>query len=62
MIAHYTNGNLLTVKKLLYHKWIETTMKYIGLVNFKDDEFQATTATTVDETKQVLSAGFDYLT
>lgn len=37
-------------------------MKYIGLVYFKDDEFEVTTATTVDEAKQVLSAGFDYWT
>jgi len=62
MIAHYTNGNVLTVKKLLGHKRIENTMKYIGLVHFKDDEFEVTTATTVEEAKQVLSAGFDYVT
>jgi len=37
-------------------------MKDIGLVHFKDDEFEVTTATTVDEAKQVLSAWFDYLT
>lgn len=62
MIAHYTNGNVLTVQKLLGHKNIENTMKYIGMINFKDDEFEVTTATTVDEAKQILSAGFDYVT
>jgi integrase len=62
MIAHYTNGNVLTVKKLLGHKRIENAMKYIGLIHFKDDEFEVTTATTVEEAKQVLSAGFDYVT
>jgi integrase len=62
IIAHYTNGNFLTVKKLLGHKRIENTMKYIGPVHFKDDEFEVTTATTVEEAKQVLSAGFDYVT
>ncbi len=62
MIAHYTNGNVLTVKKLLGHKRIENSMKYIGMINFKTDEFEVTTATTVDEAKQVLSAGFEYVT
>jgi len=62
MIAHYTNGNVLTVKKLLGHKRIENTMKYIGMIHFKDDEFEVTTATTVEEAKQILSAGFDYVT
>jgi integrase len=62
MIAHYTNGNVLTVKKLLRHKRIENTMKYISMIHFEDDEFEVTTATTVDEAKQVLSAGFNYIT
>jgi len=61
MIAHYTNGNVLTVKKLLRHKRIENTMKYISMIHFKDDEFEVTTATNVEEAKQVLSAGFDYV-
>jgi len=62
MIAHYTNGNVLTVKKLLGHKRIENTMKYISMIHFKDDQFEVTTATTIEEAKQVLSSGFDYVT
>ena len=62
MIAYYTNGNVLTVKKLLGHKRIENTMKYIGMVHFKGNEFEVTSATTVEEVKQTLSAGFDYVT
>jgi len=62
MIAHYTNGNVLTVKKLLGHKRIENTMKYIGMIHFKDDQFEVATATTIEEAKQILSAGFDYVT
>jgi integrase len=62
MLAHYTNGNVLTVKKLLGHKRVENTMKYIGMVHFKDDQYEVTTATTIDEAKQILSTGFDYVT
>jgi hypothetical protein len=62
MIAHYTNGNVLTVKKLLRHKRIENTMKYISMIHFKDDEFEVTTATTIEEAKQILGSGFDYVT
>jgi hypothetical protein len=50
------------VKKLLGYKRIKNTMKYIGMIHFKGDEFDVTTATTVEEAKQVLSAGFDYVT
>ena len=41
---------------------VENTMKYIGMIHFKDDEFEVTSATTVEEAKQILSAGFDYVT
>ena len=58
MIAHYTNGNVLTVKRLLGHKRIENTMKYISMIHFKDDEFETATATTDEEIKKLGAAGF----
>jgi len=62
MIAHYTNGNVLKVKKLLRHKSITSTMKYIHMIKFEDNEFEVTTATTIEEAKEVLAVGFDYVT
>ena len=38
-LTHYTNGNVLTVKKLLGHKRVENMMMYIGMIQFKDEEF-----------------------
>jgi integrase len=59
MLVYYTNGNLLTVKRLLGHKRIENTMKYIGLIpNFKEGEFEVVTATTDEEIKKIGGAGF----
>jgi len=58
MIAHYTNGNVLTVKKLLRHKRVENTMKYISMIHFDDKNFEVTTATTPDEIKQLGMAGW----
>jgi len=59
MIAHYTNGNVLTVQKMLRHKSILSNMKYIHMINFKDDEFDVATATTVEEVKQLATEGFE---
>ena len=61
MIAHYTHGNVLMVQKLLGHKRIQNTMKYIHMIVFKDDEFEVATATTVEEAKSILTVGFDYV-
>ena len=62
MLAHYTNGNVLKVKEKLGHKSILSTMKYIRLIYFEDSEFEVATATTVEEAKQKLAAGFDFVT
>ena len=61
MIAHYTNGNVLIVKKLLGHKRVENSMKYIGMIDFKENEFEVATATDIEGAKKILSAGFDYI-
>ena len=58
MIAHYTNGNVLTVKKMLRHKAVGNTMKYIGMLNFKDDQYEVATATTAEEATKLREAGF----
>ena len=61
MTYHYTR-KILLVKELLGHKRIENTMKYTHLVKFKDDDFDVETATNVDQAKELLKVGFDYIT
>lgn len=58
MLAYYLNGNVIKVQRLLGHKRIENTMKYIGMVNIKDYEFEVATATTDEEIRQLGIAGF----
>jgi hypothetical protein len=58
MIAFYTNGNVLLVKKLLGHKNINSSMKYIGMIQFKEDQFETATATTQEEIEKLGQAGW----
>jgi integrase len=58
MIAYHTNGNVLLVKKLLGHKRVENSMKYIGMIQFKDDQFETATATTLEEIQKLGQAGW----
>jgi len=37
-------------------------MKYTQLIQFKDSEYEVTSATTIEEAKTVLAAGFEYVT
>jgi integrase len=58
MIAHYSNGNVLLVKKLLGLKCVENAMKYIGMINFKDDDYEVATVTTLEEVTKLGIAGW----
>jgi hypothetical protein len=58
MLYHQTR-NILLVKKLLGHKKIQNTMKYTQLIQFKDDEYEVTTASTPEEAKELGKAGFE---
>lgn len=61
-MTYHQTRNILLVKKLLGHKRIENTMKYTQLIQFKDTEYDVTSATTLEEAKKVLSACFEYVT
>jgi integrase len=58
MLYHQTR-NILLVKKLLGHKKIENTMKYTQLIQFKDTDYDVTSAETVEEAKKLGEAGFE---
>jgi len=45
-------------EKALRHRVIQSTMKYIGLLEFKDDDWEVPTATTVEEIKHLASLGY----
>ncbi|MBN1245552.1 hypothetical protein JXA31_08160 [Candidatus Bathyarchaeota archaeon] len=58
MLAHVTNGNVLVIKKMLRHKSIQNTMKYIHTIEFKEEDYEETVATTPEEIRQLGKAGW----
>ena len=63
-IAEITNGNVLIVMKLLGHKRVENSMKYINIWQLKfrnDTNYDVASATTIEEAKANLAAGFTYV-
>jgi integrase len=57
-IAYETNGNHLEVKRLLRHKCVESTMKYIGKIDFKTEDFDTTSATSLEDILRLGSSGW----
>ena len=39
-----------------------STLKYTQLIQFEDDEFDVATATNIEEAKELLAVGFNYIT
>jgi len=58
MLAHITNGNVLVIERMLKHKSIQNTMKYIHTIEFKEEDFEETVATTPEEIRQLGKAGW----
>jgi hypothetical protein len=58
MIAYHTNGVVLTVKKLLGHKQVKNTMKYIGKIEFQSQDFETTSVSTVEDILRIGREGW----
>ena len=50
--------NVLTVKKLLGHKQVKNTMKYIGRIEFQSQDFETTSVSTVEDVLKLGSQGW----
>lgn len=66
MLAIMTNGNVTIVQSLLGHRQVTNTMKYIDIAKVRsrgvNDECDVSTASTPEEMKQLLGAGFQLVT
>jgi len=54
--------NILYVKHLLGHKRLENTEIYTHLIEFENEEYHSATAKTIEEAKQLIESGFEYVT
>jgi integrase len=61
-MEYHKTKDILYVMKVLGHKRIQNTLIYTQLVNFQgEDEYICKTASTVEEAKQLIEAGFEYI-
>jgi hypothetical protein len=55
--------DVLFVKQQMGHRKLESTLVYVQLVNFNDnDEYHCAVARNIDEAKQLIEQGFEYVT
>jgi hypothetical protein len=61
-MEYHRTKDILHVMQLLGHKSIRNTLVYTHLVGFESDEFVCKVAKTVQEARQLVEDGFDYVT
>ena len=61
-MEYHKTRDILHVKQLLGHRSIENNLIYTHLINFEADEFTCRVAKTIKESKDLVEAGFDYVT
>ena len=62
-MEYHRTKDILHVKQLLGHENINNTLIYTHLVTFdNEDDFSCRTAATVKEARELIEAGFEYVT
>jgi len=61
-MEYHRTRDILHVMQFLGHRNIKTTLRYTQLIAFADDEYTCRVADNVEQAKQLVESGFDYVT
>jgi integrase len=60
-MEYHRTRDIVYVQKLLGHRSIQNTLRYVRLVNFPDDEFTSMVATDQKQITQLIEAGYEFV-
>jgi len=58
MLAYVTNGNVPVMARIMRHRSWKSTSKYVHTIEFKDEDFDVTSATTAEDILALGKAGW----
>jgi integrase len=58
MLAHVTNGNVPVMARIMRHKSWKSTQKYVHTIEFKEEDYEETVATTAEEIRALGKTGW----
>jgi integrase len=61
-MTYHKTRDILYTQRVLGHRSLRNTMRYVQLIDFQDDEFTSAVARTLQEACQLVEAGFEYVT
>ncbi len=61
-MTYHKTRDILYTQKMLGHRNLRSTLRYVQLIAFGDDDYTSAAAKTVQEVRQLVEAGFEYVT
>jgi len=61
-MTYHKTRDILYTQKMLGHRCLRSTLRYVQLIAFKDDDYTSAVAKTVQEVRRLVEAGFEYVT
>ncbi len=61
-MTYHRTRDILHTQRMLGHRNLKSTLRYVQLIAFKDDDYTSAVARTVEEVRQLVEAGFEYVT
>ena len=61
-MTYHKTRDILYTQKMLGHRNLRSTLRYVQLIGFEEDDYTSAVARTLKETRQLIEAGFEYVT
>jgi len=61
-MTYHKTRDILYTQKMLGHRSLKSTLRYVQLINFEDEDYTSAVARTVQEVRKLVEAGFEYVT
>ena len=61
-MTYHKTRDILYTQKMLGHRNLRSTLRYVQLIAFKDDDYTSAVARTVHDVRKLVEAGFEYVT
>lgn len=61
-MTYHKTRDLLYTQKMLGHRCLMSTLRYVQLTGFEEDDYTSAVARALQEARQLIEAGFEYVT
>jgi integrase len=60
-MTYHKTRDILYTQKMLGHRNLKSTLRYVQLIGFEEDDYTSAVAKTVQEVRELVEAGFEYV-